>query len=124
MTNPAMSTRGRVLVKSEGNVALHVTVRCDDTTLLYPGAVVTRNGETVPDVALIDGTTESPFCVLGLPKNKDIDTAFTDNDELTGYMIGSAAVIMVKKSAACLVTAGEKMYADLCLLHEADIQAH
>ena len=107
-----MSDTGRSIVKSEGWAHMKVTVRCNDTTALYPGAVVTRDGETVPDVCLLDGLGDTPFAVLGLPADQDIDTAFTDNDEVVAYMMGSGAVVKCLMIDGMLAAAGEPLYAD------------
>ena len=106
-----MSDRTRAIVKSEGWAHMKVTVRCNDGTALYPGAVVTRQGHTTPDVGLLDGLGDEPFAVLGLPADQDIDTGFTDNDEVIAYMIGSGAVLALKVEDGHLVTSGEKLYA-------------
>ena len=106
-----MASRTRAIVKSEGWAHMKVTVRCNDGTALYPGMVVTRTGHTTPDVGRLDALGEMPFAVLGLPADQDIDTNFTDNDEVVAYMIGSGAVVALLLEDGHLVTSGEKLFA-------------
>jgi len=66
---------------------------------VFPGMPVTCAGETWDDVCLPDGAGDSVFGVAGLKENQDIDTVYTDDDEIPIYLCGSAAIVRMYHAA-------------------------
>lgn len=69
-----------------------ITVRLNAADI-FPGMPLTTTGETFPDVALPDGIGDSVFVVAGLLENQDVDLVYGNNDEIPGYLCGSAAIV-------------------------------
>lgn len=67
-------------------------------TTIYPGAVVTMAGQTSPDCAPVDATTETPYGIA--VENTDVnetnpDTAFGDGEWIAVAPCGSGMVCRV-----------------------------
>ena len=60
---------------------------------IFPGYVVTSEGETFPDVAQPDLKGDTALGIAGLLENQDIDTVYTDNSEIPVYLCGCGAIV-------------------------------
>ena len=69
-----------------------VTMR-DNGGAVFPGYVVTGTADTYPDVSKADALADNAFGVAGLLENQDIDTVYTDNEEIPVYLCGSGAIV-------------------------------
>jgi len=65
----------------------------DNGGAIFPGYVVTGTADTYPDVSKADSSGDNAFGVAGLFENQDIDTVYTDNDEIPIYRCGSGAIV-------------------------------
>jgi len=69
---------GAILWRSPNNIAGLLTRRVNGAAL-YPGFVVTENGETTPDAYIPDGNDDESLGIALDNADADIDTAFADN---------------------------------------------
>lgn len=76
--------------------------RRDNGGLIYPGYVVTGEGESSPDISPADlDDTECAFGVADCDEGHDIDTAYTDNDWVPVIPCGTGIGVYVFRSATC-----------------------
>lgn len=112
MATTSMSSLGyRDILVREG---MHppVTMRINGADV-FPGMPVTSQGETYPDVCLPDGVGDSVCGVTGLLENQDIDTVYSDNDEVPVYLTGHGAIVKMYHSATGgSIVFGEILVAD------------
>ena len=85
---------GAILWRSPKNAAALIPRRVNGTTL-KPGMVVTATGETYPDVFIPDGNDDVTLGIALDRADKDIDTAFSDNDWITVAATRSGAGVWV-----------------------------
>ena len=64
-----------------------------NSAAVFPGFVLTGTGETFPAVSVADAIGDNCIGVAGLLENQDIDTVYTDNDEIPIYRCGSGAIV-------------------------------
>jgi len=69
-----------------------VTMR-ENGGVVFPGYVVTSEGETYPDVALPDVKGDTALGIAGLLENQDIDTIYATDDEIPIYLCGCGAIV-------------------------------
>ena len=110
MADLTFKTRTYQIVVHEGHGHLKRTVNTGTGEAVYPGMVVTATGHTWPEVGKPDAIYEVPLGIIGLPDDQDIDTAFSDDEEVIAYMVGSGAIMFTKVVGDKGVTVGEKMY--------------
>ena len=65
----------------------------DNGGAIFPGYVVTGTADTYPDVSKADALGDNAFGVAGLLENQDIDTVYSDNEEIPVYRCGSGAIV-------------------------------
>ena len=92
MATTSMSSKGyRDILVREG---FHPPVTMiENGGVIFPGYVVTTEGETYPDVAKPDAKGDTATGVAGLKENQDIDTVYADNSEIPIYLCGSGAIV-------------------------------
>ena len=61
--------------------------------VIFPGYVVTTEGETYPDVAKPDLKGDTALGIAGLLENQDIDTVYATNSEIPIYLCGCGAIV-------------------------------
>jgi hypothetical protein len=81
---------GKILWRSPDNIAGLIPRRVNGSAL-YPGMIVTANGETDPDVYIPDGNDDQSLGVALDRADLALDSAFTDNDWITVATVRSGA---------------------------------
>ncbi|MHA2380756.1 MAG: hypothetical protein ACXADS_15910 [Candidatus Thorarchaeota archaeon] len=93
MATTKMSTAGyRDILIREG---IHPPVTMDENGgAIFPGFVVTSEGETYPNVAKPDGIGDTATGIAGCLENQDIDTVYTTGTEIPVYLSGCGAIVV------------------------------
>jgi len=71
------------------------TYRVDGASELKPGYVCTPTGHTYPDIGRPDGDDDMTLGICIENPDDDLDTYFSDNDEIRVARVGSACVVWV-----------------------------
>jgi hypothetical protein len=82
----------------------------DNGGVVYPGRVVTRQGQTGTDVIMPTAISDSAFGIAGLLENADINEVYADDVDFPVHRCGSGArVKAVQLGGAGPVVAGDIM---------------